>query len=225
MARTDRAGDTQQEALTQTQVLVDRVYPNPWNVNEMDQATYQKELASIREYGFIDPILVRSHPWEPDAWQIIDGEHRWLGAKELGYSRIPANIIDVDDETAQELSLVLNDLRGTANQVKLSALVRSLAEKRDPERLQRVLPYSRERFAEMIAATREEKVDFAALQKQRKDILGKRRDMSWVERVYRLPADSAKVVDDALGRIMEQEQITEDWRALELMAADSLAGQ
>jgi len=223
MAQGNRKSDTEQEALTQTQVPAERIYPNPWNVNEMDQEMFQKELNSIAEFGFVDPLLVRAHPWETDAWQIIDGEHRWRAGLELGMTMFPVNIIEVDDETAQELSIVLNETRGTANTTKLASLVRSLAEKRDPVKLQKLLPFSRERFTEMVA-DKDEEIDFDLL-RQRRDILNKHRDRGWVERVYRLPADSADVVDQALKGIMDREEITEDWRALELMSADSLAGE
>lgn len=223
MARTDGKGATKQAplaALRSAIVPADRLFPNPWNVNEMDQEMFAKELASIAEYGFVDPLLVRPHPWEKDAYQIIDGEHRWRGGKELGMLEFPVSIIDVDDDTAQELSIILNETRGTANQIKLASLVRSLAQKSDPVRLQRLLPFSRERFEGMLDRLDETKIDFEAL-KQKRQAMGS--DSGWVERVFRLPADSATVVDDALRKIMEAEQIEEQWRALELMAADSLA--
>jgi hypothetical protein len=86
--------------------------------------------------------------------------------------------------------------------------------------LRHVLPFSRERFDEMLSRLDETKIDFDAL-RQKREGMGK--ESGWVERVFRLPSESATVVDDALSRIMEAEQIEEQWRALELMAADSLA--
>jgi ParB-like chromosome segregation protein Spo0J len=196
------------------------LFPNPWNVNEMSPEMFQKELASISEFGFVVPLLVRPHPWEKDAYQIIDGEHRWRAGKELGMDAFPVSIIDVDDDTAQQLSIVLNETRGSSNQMKLASLVRSLASRTDPEKLQRIMPFSRERFDEMLERLDESRIDFDALKQKRQAMNG---DSGWVERVFRLPADSATVVDDALRRIMEAEQIEEQWRALEMMAADSLA--
>jgi hypothetical protein len=221
MARTDGQSTAKQASLTTALVEAHRIFPNPWNVNEMSPEMFQKELASIVEFGFVAPLLVRPHPWEPGAYQIIDGEHRWRGGRELGMDVFPVSIIEVDDETAQELSIVLNETRGAANQLKLASLVRSLAARTDPERLQRVLPFSRERFDEMLERLDESRIDFDALKQKRQAMNGD--SSGWVERVFRLPADSATVVDDALCKIMEAEQIEEQWRALELMAADSLA--
>jgi len=222
MARTSRKGATQQATLIQALLPREVIYPNPWNVNEMTPEMFQKEIASIAEFGFVDPLLVRTHPWEPNAYQIIDGEHRFLAGNELGMVEYPVNIIEANDEVAQELSIVLNETRGSANQEKLAGLVRSLARRADPEQLQRILPFSREKFDEMLSRMDASKIDFDAL-KQKRQALGN--ETGWVERVFRLPADSATVVDDALGRIMENEQVEEQWRALEMMAADYLAGR
>lgn len=219
MARANGTSATEQAPLTRTVVARERLFPNPWNVNEMTVEMFQKEKRSISRYGFVDPLLVRPHPWEKDCYQIIDGEHRFRGGSELGMVDFPVDIIDVDDETAQELSIVLNETRGVANQGKLAALVRSLAEKRDPDQLQKVLPFTRRRFEEMVSD--EQKLDFESL-KERSKALG-RENTGWVERVFRMPADSAVVIDDALKRIMAAERIEDEWRALEFMAADSLA--
>jgi len=220
MARPDRKSEAEQAPLRSERIPTERLFPNPWNVNEMSPEMFQKELASIAEFGFVVPLLVRTHPWEPDAYQIIDGEHRWRAGKELGMISFPVSIIEVDDDTAQQLSIVLNETRGSANQLKLASLVRSLAARTDPEKLQRVMPFSRERFDEMLGRLDESRIDFDALKQKRQSMNS---EGGWVERVFRLPADSATVVDDALRKIMEAEQIDEQWRALELMAADSLA--
>jgi len=216
MAKDNGTSDPKQET-----VALSRIYPNSWNVNEMPEFMYQKELASIRRYGFVDPITVRPHPFEKGAYQIVDGEHRWRAASELGIMNVPVVIIDVDDETAQELGLVLNETRGAANPIKLGGLVRSLIEKRG-ESVTQVLPFTPERLAEMVAE-KDEKLDFDAL-RERSKVLKEERTMAtgWSERVFRLHVDSPAVVDTAIERVKETEGITEDWRALAVMAADSM---
>lgn len=225
MARTDRKGDQEQAALEHRFIEADRLYPNPWNVNEMDEFMFAKELESIRQFGFVDPLLVRPHPYEHESYQIIDGEHRWRAGRELRMEYFPCNVIDVDDETAQELSIVLNETRGRPNEAKLSSLVRSLVEKRG-EQAARVLPFTSERLTAMVAE-KEDKIDFSALAERQK-ILQKKREGSgaWVERVYRLPRDSAEVVDQAIEKVLSEEGLPpdQDWKALELIMADSLAG-
>src|SRR5438045_6741 len=71
-------------------VPVDAIEPNPWNPNAMDKAMFEKELASIRKYGFVDPLTVREVDFIGHRhYEIIDGEHRWKAAKQLGYAELP----------------------------------------------------------------------------------------------------------------------------------------
>lgn len=225
MARTNRKGDSEQATLEQTVADADHIYPNPWNVNQMDDFMFRKEVESIREFGFVVPLLVRPHPFEAGCFQIIDGEHRWRAGRELGMGQFPVNVIDADDETAQELSIVLNETRGQADEAKLSSLVRSLVEKRG-EQVARVMPFTQERLQSMVA-DKDADIDFAGLAERQK-ILQKKREGSgaWVERVYRLPRDSAEVVDEAINKVISDEELPsdQDWKALELLCADSLAG-
>jgi len=67
-------------------LAVDMLVPNPWNPNVMSPAMYAKELASIRRFGFIDPVAVRRMDTR---YQIIDGENRVRAAIELHIGFIP----------------------------------------------------------------------------------------------------------------------------------------
>jgi len=208
-------------SLEMAEILVSQLVPNPWNPNVMTEEDLQKETASIREFGFVDPMTVRWRPKE-DVYQIIDGEHRWKAAKRLGLEFVPCVILDVADEVAEQLTIVLNDLRGKPNEEKLVALVRDLSTRRSMLDLERVLPYKRERLAEMIA---ERKADFDWDALKRPKVEEKKEpEKLWVERIYRLPLAAAAVIDDAIAQVRRQEDITDDWAALELIAADYISG-
>jgi ParB family chromosome partitioning protein len=166
----------------------------------------------------VDPITVRSFE---SGYQIIDGEHRWKGAKVVGLSEIPCIVLDVTDEIAEQLTIVLNDLRGKPNEEKLAALVRDLSTRRSMLDLERVLPYKRERLAEMIAE-RKADFDWDALKRPKPENIAETR--KWVERIYRLPHEAAQVIDEAIAKVRADEDVTEDWAALELIAADYMAG-
>ncbi|MCU0370431.1 MAG: ParB/RepB/Spo0J family partition protein, partial [Bacteroidales bacterium] len=58
---------------------------------------FAKERASIREFGFIDPLTVRP---SNGAYEIIDGEQRWQAGKAEGLASFPCIVLDVDDDTA-----------------------------------------------------------------------------------------------------------------------------
>lgn len=200
--------------------------PNPWNPNVMDPEMFQKEIASIERFGFVDPITVRPSPVMRETglgpmWQIIDGEHRMRAGIALGMDEFPIVVLDVDEPTAQELTIVLNETRGKPDEVKLADLVRSLAAKRDEQELHQVLPFTAEKMRTMLSGV--DPIDWDAL-RDRRDKLKKDRGR-WVERVYRMPVEVAKVVDDAVSTMKDREGIEQDWQALELMAADVLASR
>ena len=59
---------------------------------------HQELMASIKNYGFTVPILVQDN--KDGTYTLIDGEHRTLIAKELGYEKIPAVIVEADTKKA-----------------------------------------------------------------------------------------------------------------------------
>lgn len=199
-------------------VETELLFPNPWNPNVMSEEDLAKEEVSIRTFGFVDPMTVRR---VESGYQIIDGEHRWKVAKRIGLTHVPCVVLDVDDEAAEQLTIVLNDLRGKPNEEKLAALVKDLAARRSMLDLEKVLPYKRERLAEMIAG-RKADFDWEALRrpKQAED----RPEPKWVERVYRFPPDAAEVIDRAVQAAKEGPDDIPDWQALELICADYLSG-
>ena len=85
-------------------VTIERVQPNPWNPKGLDTNEYQRVVLSLRKKGLRQPIVVREID---DYFQIIDGEQRWRGWKELGkheiliYNEGP----DISDQEAKELTI------------------------------------------------------------------------------------------------------------------------
>jgi hypothetical protein len=197
--------------------------PNPWNPNAMTPEMYDKAVASIRSFGFVDPITVRPMPegdHEMDGWfQIIDGEHRWKAARAEGLLTVPVfDVGFIDDDVARQLTIVLNETRGQADPQRLGALLRDLASRANVSALLATLPYTREAFDRLTGLN---SIDWTALQ-QPPDRLPVGRPSAWVERVYRMPTDAAEVLDRAIQRIRDDDDGVPDWRALELLAADYL---
>jgi len=118
-------------------VPVSKVEPNPWNPNVQTKEIFEKEKQSITKHGFFDPVTLR--PLGRGKFQIIDGEHRWRAAKELGLAEIPyVDMGKLTDDVAMELTLLANDLRGQSDAMRLAVLVKRLSEKTDA-----LLPYGR----------------------------------------------------------------------------------
>jgi len=98
---------------------------------ERARATFNDEQfeelkASIKTHGFTVPILVR--PTEDGKYELIDGEHRIQAAKELGYTKIPACIIEADDKKATLLNVLSNTARGTQNPMDVAEALRKAHE-------------------------------------------------------------------------------------------------
>lgn len=121
-------------------VSVNSIRPNTYNPNRMNAITFEKEKRSIQEHGFIDPITVRQ-VGDEDELEIIDGEHRWRAAKELGIETIPvANLGRIDDQKARKLTILYNELKGAPEPVLLAQVLKDLTEFETPEALAEVLP-------------------------------------------------------------------------------------
>ena len=198
-------------------VPYERLTPNTWNPNRMSEGMFARERASIREFGFVDPLTVRSLGGAD--FEIIDGEHRWRAGYAEDIHVFPCIVLDVDDDEARELTIVLNDTRGSMQEDRLSALVKDLASRREASRLTNLLPYDRGRMEQLLERR---EIDWDELEKKRQK-MAQGDEERWVERVFRMPMTSAKVLDQAIMQVREQEEIDQDWRALEYIAADFLS--
>lgn len=176
---------------------------------------FLKERASIAKYGFVDPLTVRELD---ERFQVIDGEHRLKAAAEEGYTELSCIVVDVDDDTAKQLTIVLNETRGRADDGRMSDLVKDLSQKFDRLTLTQVMPFSAERLSAMLGER--QKLDFAALGKPQS---GGGKKEHFVERVFRMPRDVASVLDEAVAKTLEDETLEYDWQALEVWAAERMA--
>ena len=71
---------------------------------------------SIREHGIIQPLTVRK--LQSGYYQIIAGERRWLAARMVGLSQVPAIVIEADDRKAMELAMIENLQREDLNPIE-----------------------------------------------------------------------------------------------------------
>lgn len=201
-------------------VDVDLIRPNAWNPNAMDSFMFGKAVESLRTFGFVDPITCRS---ANPGFEIIDGEHRWRAARQENIQVVP--IFDlgfVPDDVAIQLTIVLNETRGQVDPRKLGVLLKDLSARMNKEKLLSALPYTKEAFERL---TGEQKLDFSTLAQPSPTRPTASKPTGWVERTYRMPSDSAEVLDKAISQIKESEdEQIPDWQALELMAADFLSG-
>lgn len=142
-------------------VPIDSIEGNPWNPNVQSDFKYEHTKKVIAEFGFLDPVTVRSGRLKGKAFkkpQIIDGEHRWRAAKEIGLTEVL--ILDVGrmaDEKAKVLTDVMNNLRGENDPLRWAEMVQSVKDTM-PDLVQ-YLPYQPDELDAMIQSTQ---VDWGA---------------------------------------------------------------
>jgi ParB family chromosome partitioning protein len=114
-------------------------------------------VASIREKGVLEPILVRAEsrgsgeprPTEeagsPPRFTIIAGERRYRAALEAGLFEIPAIELDVSDQEALEIALIENLQRRDLSPFEEAEGYRALAE---------LHQYSQEQIAKAVGKSR-----------------------------------------------------------------------
>lgn len=98
-------------------VPTDSVKPNTYNPNRQDPATLELLTRSIQEDGFTQPVIVHR-----SSKQIVDGEHRWRVARNLGMTQIPVVFVDMTDEQMRIATLRHNRARGSED-IELSTEV------------------------------------------------------------------------------------------------------
>jgi ParB family transcriptional regulator, chromosome partitioning protein len=98
------------------QVDIDLIDPSPYQPRTHFREEPLEELArSIRATGIVQPIVVRRTGVR---FQLIAGERRWRAAQRAGFTRLPAVVRDVRDETALEMTLVENLQREDLNPIE-----------------------------------------------------------------------------------------------------------
>ncbi len=83
---------------------IERIEPNPHQPRK-DLGDLAEMVASIKDKGILEPILVRSHEGN---YQIIAGERRYQAARLAGLRHLPCIEVDVDARGMLEISLIEN---------------------------------------------------------------------------------------------------------------------
>jgi len=89
------------------QVPVDKLKPWPGNPRTITEEQLAAVVRSLKEFGFVDPIIVR-----PSDQMVIGGHQRLKAAKILGMTTVPVVYREYDDTKAKLLNIALNKTGG-----------------------------------------------------------------------------------------------------------------
>lgn len=83
--------------------------PNPRQPRKrFDESAIDSLVDSIRHQGVLQPLLVRPHPDDANAYEIVAGERRWRASQRARLHEVPVVIKDLTDTEALEIALVEN---------------------------------------------------------------------------------------------------------------------
>jgi ParB family chromosome partitioning protein len=105
---------------------IDRIDPNPRQPrNRFDEKQLQELAASIKQYGVLQPIVVRR---SGERYQIVIGERRFRACKLAGRDRVPAIVRDVSSNDSLKHALMENLQREDLNPIEEAKGYQSLRE-------------------------------------------------------------------------------------------------
>lgn len=133
---------------------LDKVKPNVWNPNELTPFQMESLKQGFREDGWlISQSLVVWGKDDKGKQQnvIIDGEHRWRVATDLGMKEGPMMFLNgLPEAKARALTIKLDAKRGKFNEDRLAAVVREIQFELGVERLDLSLGLEAEHLATLL---------------------------------------------------------------------------
>lgn len=112
-------GSATENAGPASRVPVEQIKENPYQPRKLfDSDELAKLRDSIKEYGVLQPVVVRD---TPEGYQLIAGERRLRAARDLGLAEIPVQVVDFTDQQVNEAALVENIQRSDLNPIEKAA--------------------------------------------------------------------------------------------------------
>jgi ParB family chromosome partitioning protein len=126
------AGDApaDRERRPDLRVPVERLRPNPRQPRRsFPEAEMEELVASIREKGIIQPLIVRPDPEAAGTYEIVAGERRWRAAQRAELHDLPVIVRDYSDTEALEVAIIENIQRTDLNPIDEAEGYRQLMER------------------------------------------------------------------------------------------------
>lgn len=143
----------------QVELEVKDIKPNPYQPRKKFDDDKIKELAeSIEQHGVFTPILVKK---AVRGYELITGERRLRASKLAGKKKIPAIIMEFDDQQMMEIALLENIQREDLNAIE---------EANGYEKLIQKLGYTQEELAKRVGKSREHITNLLRLLKLPKNV-------------------------------------------------------
>jgi len=131
------------------------VEPNPWNPNRMSAFVRASLKAGLESDGWLSSqaLLIWGSDENGETKDlIIDGEHRWRVAQELGFREGPMVVLhNLKESRAKGLTIKMNQKRGTFEDDGLAALIQELMTGEDAEAFALDVGFTEDEIAGMLS--------------------------------------------------------------------------
>lgn len=107
------------------------IIPTSDNPREITTSNLSELVDSVKQFGVVSPVLVRPHPDKKGKYDLRAGARRLEAAKQAGLATIPANIKEMTDEQAFEVTFAENVGRSDLSPFEQAKSVEILLEKYD----------------------------------------------------------------------------------------------
>jgi ParB-like chromosome segregation protein Spo0J len=144
-------------------IPIEKLRAHPLNANVLSDDLREKLAAHIRSSGRYPHLIVRRHPQESGAYQVLDGHHRLLVLLDLGHTEARCDVWDVNDREAKLLLATLNRLEGQDLPIRRAQLLHELLGEMNLSDLAGLLPETEKQLEELHSLLEFPADDIAAL--------------------------------------------------------------
>ena len=120
---------TQNETAATTTLPIEALQPNDYNPNQMTDERFAELVEEVRHLGRL-PKPVVARPNGDSQYTIVDGEHGWRAAREVGLAEIAVEVVEADDFEARRQTYKRNQ-HGEHDPVLLGRMFRQMMGERD----------------------------------------------------------------------------------------------
>lgn len=135
------------------QLPVEKLHPSPFQPRRVfNDESMETLIASVRERGVVQPLLVRRDPKTAGTFEIVAGERRWRAAQAAKLHDVPAVVLELSDRDTLEVALIENIQRADLSPLEEAQGYRRLIDEfgHSQEELGRALGKSRSHVANML---------------------------------------------------------------------------
>ncbi len=176
-------------------IPLSKLHADPRNANVCDATILAKLSTHIERSGFCPALVVRPYPKKKGHYIVVDGHHRLMVIKDLGWKSAPCQVEAMTEEDAGLLLLTLNRLRGTDIPKKRAELIESLVPVFSLDQLAELLPETKDDIEGLLALLAQ---DDNALEKALQEQMADEAASLPVPFGFMVPAQDADAVRKAL---------------------------